>query len=118
LSGLVLMERCRFCSKFRHPHEFIHDSTVGMCWHCHEWHLQALNVLLHGAIPRGCQECGRSYEQLEALSPTADVRMCLHPKDGIWQILCGECSDSYERKRLDLYGDTPFGWTKKLKGAH
>jgi hypothetical protein len=41
----------------------------------------------------------------------------LHPKDGIAQFLCVRCSDGYERKRLDLYGGTPYGERKKLKGA-
>jgi hypothetical protein len=113
----AILARCRFCSKFRDQREFVHDSVVGMCWHCREWHLHALNILA-GNPPRGCQECGLNYDQLEALSATGDVRVCLHPKDGIWQVLCGPCSDEYERKRLDLYGDTPYGLKRKLKGAN
>lgn len=44
-----------------------------------------------------------------------NVRMALHPKDGIWQVLCGTCSDTYEAKRRDLYADTPYGHIKGLK---
>lgn len=43
--------------------------------------------------------------------------MFLHWKDGVYQVLCRACSDRYERKRLDLYGDTVHGHLKKLKGA-
>jgi hypothetical protein len=71
-----------------------------------------------GEPPKGGQECGRTYEQLEWLAG-ADVRFGFHLKDGIYQVLgmaCG-CSDAYERKRLDLYGNTPYGLSKKLKGA-
>lgn len=116
-AGAVILARCRFCSKFRHPKEFIHDATVGMCWRCYEWHQHALDVLAGGGVPRGCQECGRTYEELERTAGGPDVRMALHPKDGIYQVLCGGCSDEYERKRLDIYGNTPYGHAKKLQGA-
>jgi hypothetical protein len=49
--------------------------------------------------------------------PDGNIPMYLHPKDGIYQVLCRCCSDEYERERLDLYGDTLHGELKKLKGA-
>jgi hypothetical protein len=118
LSPAVFQAKCRFCGKWRHPREFIHDHIVGYCWYCLEWHLQALRVF-GGSRPEGCQECNATYEALEAISPRGDVRFGFHLKDGVWQILgvaCG-CSDAYERKRLDMYGSTPYGERKKLKGA-
>jgi hypothetical protein len=45
------------------------------------------------------------------LGGTPDVRYGVHRKDGLYQLLgvaCG-CSGRYERKRLDMYGDTPYG---------
>lgn len=112
----VIRLKCRFCSKFRSPNEFIHDATVGYCWVCYEWHQHALKMLA-GVDPPGCQQCGTFFEVLRSRA-AGDLRMYLHPKDGIYQILCKACSDGYERKRLDLYGDTPHGWLRKLKGAH
>jgi hypothetical protein len=111
-----ILHRCRFCSQFRSKHEFIHDIITGYCWHCYEWHQQALRVLA-GEDPPGCQECGTPYELLRA-GAAGDLRMYIHPKDGIYQVLCKRCSDRYERKRLDLYGDTPYGYLQKLKGAN
>jgi len=79
-----------------------------MCRRCHEWHLQALKALA-GEPPSGCQECGRSFKELEELAPGGNVRMYVHPKDGLYQILCPRCSDRYVRKRRDLVKGTPFG---------
>lgn len=87
-----------------------------MCWSCYEWHGKAL-AMLAGHPPPGCQECGVTFDHLKRITPGGNVRMYLHPKDGIYQILCRTCSDRYTPKRLDLYGDTQFGWDHKLKGA-
>jgi hypothetical protein len=114
----VMKARCRVCGKFRSPREFVHGSIVGYCWHCYEWHQHAL-ACFAGDPPRGCQECGATYEQLERSGGSPDVRFGFHSKDGVYQILgfaCG-CSDAYERKRLDLYGRTPYGAAKKLMGS-
>lgn len=106
--------RCRLCSKARDPREFVVDPIVGFCFVCLEWHRKALDVLA-GAIPCGCQECGTGFGELKRRAPGGDLRMYLHPKDGIYQVLCETCSDNYELKRADLYGDTPYGQAKKLK---
>jgi len=109
--------RCRFCGKGRHPREFIGDPRVAPCWECYQWHIAALTVLA-GQLPPGCQgPCQRTWDQLREETPEENVRMFVHPKDGIYQLLCQECSDAYERKRLDLYAGTPYGWRKKLAGA-
>jgi hypothetical protein len=116
--AVAILARCRCCGKFRNPAEFVHTVEAGYCWFCYEWHAHALAVFA-GAQPRGCQECGRSYDELERYSRNGDVKFGLHRKDGIYQILglaCG-CSDAYERKRLDMYGRTPDGERKKLMGA-
>lgn len=100
------------CSKHRDPREFVADPVVGYCWHCLEWHQHAMEVMA-GAIPKGCQECDRSFADIARVSGD-NVRMFLHPKDGVWQVLCPPCSDSYETKRRDLYGNTPHGKAKGL----
>jgi hypothetical protein len=113
----VIKERCRMCGNWRHPREFVHNSVTGYCWHCYEWHQHAIAVLA-GGVPRGCQGCDRKHEELERLGGSADVKYGMHRRDGIYQLLgiaCG-CSDEYERKRLDMYGSTPYGDAKKLKG--
>jgi hypothetical protein len=117
LAAPIIKLRCRFCGKFRHPREFVHDAVVGYCFDCYDWHRHALEMLTTGGFPRGCQVCGRSYDELERLNPRGDVKVTLQPKDGLYQILCQPCTADYERKRLDLYGSTPYGEAKKLKGA-
>ncbi len=119
----VIRVRCRRCGKFRDPREFVHGHTLGYCWFCYEWHAIALDAFA-GNPPKGCQDCGRTYAELEALGTLSmdgrgDVRFAFHVKDGIYQVLgvaCG-CSGAYERKRLDLYGDTPYGREHQLDRA-
>jgi len=114
----VLKIRCHYCSRNRSPHEIIPIGTGGavMCFHCYEWHQHALRAF-QGQPPPGCQECGLTFAQLSDLTPGVDIRMCVVPKDGLYQVLCKSCSDAYVRKRVDLFGDTQFGWQQKLKGA-
>lgn len=114
--NLVVGVRCHYCSKFRSPQEVLHiGGGVVMCWHCFEWHQQAVRMF-SGHPPRGCQECGVSFNQLQQSSGDGDVRMYVHAKDGIYQVLCRACSDNYVAKRVDLYRDTPFGHARKLAG--
>ena len=107
-NGILITVRCRFCSKPRNPKEFIGGPTVGFCLDCLTWHEHALKVLA-GEVPKGCQECGATMLQVAERTPGGDVPMRMHVKDGIYQLLCVPCSDVYERKRMDLYGDTPYG---------
>jgi hypothetical protein len=100
--------RCRGCSQFRHRAEFVGGPVVGFCFQCFERHQKAMDMLAAN-VPPGCQECGRTLDELQAANPQGDVPMRLHDKDGIKQVLCVACSDEYERKRLDLYGGTPYG---------
>jgi hypothetical protein len=94
---------------------YIGTGGACMCWLCWEWHNQALEALA-GNPPSGCQVCGVTYTQLQERSPNGDseVGMYVHPKDGIYQVLCRACSDAYELQRVDLYRPTQFGYEKKL----
>lgn len=114
----VIGVKCHYCSRFRTAKEVMSIGTGGarMCWRCWERHNDALKALA-GDVPRGCGECGVTFAALEAAAPGGNVRMFVHFKDGLYQLLCPGCSDRYERKRVDLYGDTAYGWKKKLKGA-
>lgn len=116
--SVVMAERCHYCSEFRRPDELIRIGTGGavMCWKCYEWHQRALRMFA-GDPPPGCQVCGITFQQLSENAPGGDIRMYVHPKDGVYQVLCKQCSDAYTRKRVDLYGDTVFGELMKLKGA-
>lgn len=111
-----LRVRCHYCSRFRSPGEIIRIGTGGavMCWHCWESHLDALRIL-SGKPPKACGGCGVSFDVLQDAAPGGDIKMYVHPKDGIYQLLCRTCSDRYVRQRADLYGSTEFGWREKLK---
>jgi len=103
--------KCRACSHFRDPREFSGGPIVGVCWRCYEGHIEGL-AFLSGHIPKGCQECGRTYRELNELAQRAglpDTRLVLERKDGIFQVLCLECDAKYFPKRRDLYGKTPDG---------
>jgi hypothetical protein len=112
---VIIGVKCDYCSKFRSPREMIRMSGgVKMCWRCWQWHQVALKVLA-GVPPPGCQECGVTFAELKAATG-GDIRMYVHVKDGIYQILCKTCSDKYVPKRVDLYGHTAFGRSQKLTG--
>lgn len=108
---ILIGERCNFCSKPRPEFRF-HRLTTGqiICDYCLEWHMHALEFL-GGAPPRGCQECGVTFEALRAASPDVEIaiRMFVIPKDGIYQLLCQACAAPYVQKRNDLYRGTRFG---------
>ena len=109
----VIQTRCHYCSKFRHPSHCIHiGQSVVMCLGCYEWHQKALKMLCEGIPPSGCQSCGITFEAL--FDHAGNNRMYVHVRDGIYQILCRSCSDTYVLKRKDLYGATAFGHRKGL----
>ena len=111
----LLQPKCRRCSKHRPIEEFVAGGPVtGYCLRCLEHHNEALELLCNGSLPRGCHECGLSIADLMARTSEADMPLYVHPKDGIYQLLCATCSDSYEQKRADLYRHTPHGVSKGL----
>jgi hypothetical protein len=113
---ILVLSKCRACSTFRDPREFVGGVIVGVCWQCYERHQEALE-LLAGDPPKGCQVCLRTVADLEALSQRegqADTRLVLERKDGIYQVLCLACDEKYQAARRDLYAKTPHGWQQKL----
>jgi hypothetical protein len=111
----VIHPKCRRCSKHSPVEEFVAGGPLtGYCLRCYERHGEALDLLTNGTMPRGCHGCNLTMGDLMASSPGADVRVYLHLKDGIYQLLCKTCSDDYELKRADLYRQTPYGTLKKI----
>ncbi len=106
----VLGVRCHWCSK-ELPEWRVHRLRSGqvICDYCLEWHIHAMQFL-GGAVPRGCQECGRSWDELRNVDPRAlDVKIYVVPKDGIQQMLCERCAIPYTHQRKDLYRGTEYG---------
>jgi len=106
--------RCNWCSKER-PHYRIHrlQSNQVICDYCLEWHFDALEFL-GGAIPIGCQDCGKPWSELKAENPLEiGTRLYVVQKDNIYQMLCCHCIKPYAEKREDLYHDTEFWRTLK-----
>jgi hypothetical protein len=114
----ILRIRCHYCSKWHHPKEVL-DIGVGgvkMCFRCHEWHIENIRAIVSQGVPVGCFECRKTWAELRLLYRPGDnpdeVKMSVVPRDGIYQLLCGTCSDAYERKRGDLIRDTLYGQQK------
>jgi len=99
--------QCHYCSRFRPPSETQHISAgIDICGRCQEWHEAALKMIA-GEPPKGCQQCGLSYQELE-LIVGPNVRFVAVPKDAIYQVLCGACADGYVVLRRDLVRGTAF----------
>ena len=118
LAPAVILERCHYCSKWVSHHDILiiglEEGGARMCQKCYFWHRAALDLLVTGREPLGCQECGVTMAELRSRT-TGDIKLDVVPKDGIYQVLCKQCSNAYVPKRVDLYGDTAFGRIRKLK---
>ena len=106
---IVIATTCNWCSRQLPPHR-VHPlrSNQIICDDCLNWHFHALDFL-GGAIPSGCQICGRAWLEIRNSTPTVEVRMYVAPKDGIYQVLCEACVKPYTAKRKDLYRGTRYG---------
>lgn len=112
---VIIGVRCHYCSKSRSPREVIYlPGGKMLCWRCYEWHGHAMGLLAKGEPPPGCQECGAKFDAMQEVNARGDMPVYLHPKDGVYQVLCGKCSDAYVQKRADLYGSTQYGRLQKL----
>ena len=110
----IIGVRCHYCSRFFPPSQVMKfGESMVRCFQCQQKHLDALEVLA-GKPPRGCGECGITFEDLSATVATPQVPMFMHWKDGMYQLLCARCDRKYVEGRKDLYGPTRFGWERKL----
>ena len=116
--GLMLLTellRCNWCSK-QLPRFRVHTLASGqhICDYCLDWHQHTMAFVGGECLPRGCQVCGVTWEQLHNSTVGVEVRMYGVPKDGIYQLLCAACARPYVAKRADLYKGTQFGEHLKL----
>lgn len=102
--------RCSYCSKHRFAFR-VHRLASGqaICDYCLDWHNHAIEFLGGQTPPRGCQQCGLTWEVLRDSTAGVEVRMWVVMKDGIYQLLCKACIAPYLQKRADLYKGTQFG---------
>lgn len=110
---LAVSKTCNHCNKARLPHEIATgDERRGyLCWNCLENHWRNLADLTRDGAPRGCNECGISFERLEAIHGKK-VPMVIVTKDGILQILCRPCNQKYAPK-AHVFRNTEYG--RRLK---
>ncbi len=106
---IVMGVQCSYCSR-HYPAPLVHrmKSNQVICENCLDWHNHALEFL-GGAPPRGCQECGETFEHLRESTVGVEVKMYVVARDGIYQVLCAKCIRDYVAKRPDLYKGTQFG---------
>lgn len=108
----LILLRCHYCSEFHHPKEFVNiGESALMCWKCREKHTQQIESF---NPPHACQGCNRTFEEIAAATIGDKVKMYPVWKDGVYQVLCEPCEAAYVLQRKDLYGDTRFGWERKL----
>lgn len=116
MSAVLVGEKCPQCSKFVSPREILRfgeDGCVRLCAKCWEKHLECLKMLGEAQPPKACQECNTAFLELPA-DASGNSRMYIHSKDGVLQVLCKWCHETYERKRADLYRSTPYGAANKI----
>jgi len=109
--------RCPYCGKWKPAPEVQHIGAVSVCVECLEWSRKAMDALTHGTWPTECQVCHTSTDLLaaEAEARGGQLQMAVVSKDGIYQVLCLTCARAYARKRLDLYGGTPYAKREGLE---
>ena len=111
----VIQVQCNYCWRFWPASEVMEIGHGGvlMCFYCHQKHQVAEEAF---QPPRVCQgPCGRTFEQISAVTPGNKVGMTIHWKDGVYQVLCASCDADYVLKRQDLYGSTEFGYARGVK---
>lgn len=114
MASFQLTVRCNYCSRHYSPGDLTRfSSEVRICKKCREKHEQAVDALCGKREPE-CQGCQTSLTDLALAAGVDSVPMFVHPKDGVYQLLCFKCSDDYEKKRRDLYANTPYGIEKGI----
>lgn len=137
---LISAETCRLCGKARSPSDLMYLSVQtgncpgwGLCRECYEWHTQALMFLAAERPPQGCARCHRSLDQIhrEALLrvsrqidpvqfSTAALeqesrKMWLHALDGVYVLLCRQCTATVEQLHRHRFRGTPYGESKRIR---
>lgn len=111
MSGIIIGERCPYCTKFHSPLDLIHQpGGVTICSECEQRHLEALAALQAGDFLGQCSECGMKADELRAQKRCGPLgQMAVHYEHGKYRAMCLVCDSAYARKRMELYGNTEFG---------
>ncbi len=110
---LISSEQCNGpCGKQVSPNQLFQRGQARICANCYAWHLEGLALLNRGVLPSGCQNCGTTFSQLNERGLATS--MAIHPKDGVYAVLCKPCSDHYERVTPQFYAGTQYGHEKGL----
>jgi|GEM_PF-5278634 len=103
------------CGKQVSPHDLLPIGPhVRICYDCYAWHLTAMAMLSGKAPPPGCQMCERSLDTLKREQFTDEPKMYLHPLEGLYAVLCFDCSQRYEQLVRERYKNTPYGCQRRL----
>jgi len=122
---IVVAETCHYCQKARNPVDIIPlPGGIKICQDCYQQH-QAGVLAMSGLKAEGdgtfssvappppeCSECHLSVEELRARGH--GLTMAVHFENGIYRVMCMQCSDLYVTKRRDIYGPTEYGFHNKL----
>lgn len=109
--GIIIGEKCPYCTKFRSPLDFIHQpGGVKICTACEQRHLEALAGISTGKFLGECSECATKWDELAAAGKCGPKgEMPVHFENGKYRVMCIPCNAVYVRKRSELYGETEFG---------
>lgn len=110
---ITIAIRCHYCGQDRHPDDIMTiGNDIKMCLACRESHVAEI-IRFHPQ--RECAVCHRTFDELKAMQLGDHFSVFVHWIDRSYQILCPLCDEEYVKKRADLYGDTEFGYARKLK---
>lgn len=110
-----LTVRCTRCSKHHLAGDLLrYSNNVRLCRKCRHSHAAAVEALAGKRQPE-CAGCQRNWEELSEEQGEGNIRMMVHFADNVLALYCPSCSDSYEQKRRDLYGETPYGHRRGIR---
>ena len=122
---LVTAETCHYCRHSRNPVDIIPlPGGIRICQDCYQKHLTGVLALSglrasgDGTFttvsppPAECSECHLSVEELRARGH--GLTMAVHFENGIYRVMCLQCSEVYVTKRRDIYGPTEYGYQQKI----
>jgi hypothetical protein len=110
--GVLSTVKCDYCGKSKISTEVYQFATRGArqvtrCWNCQAHHLEALQRIASGTVPRECVLCHVSLRSEDG-NPRGKV-FC-HCVDNVHlAFTCATCSKAYMKLRKDMFGHTEEG---------